>query len=71
MRLKKLDYIGISILIAGSYYPIIIYSFSCELYIQYLYIIPITLLCLSTLYMTLSEFGLYFHINIDLQMALL
>lgn len=70
MRLKKLDYIGISILIAGSYYPIVIYSFSCEPYIQYLYIIPITLLCLSTLYMTLSEFGLYIYINIDLQMVL-
>lgn len=69
MRLKKSDYIGISILIAGSYYPIVIYSFSCEAYIQYLYIIPITFLCLSTLYMTLSEFGLYIYINIDLQMV--
>lgn len=55
---KKFDYIGISILIAGSYYPIIIYSFYCDLKFQFFYLIPITLICFSVLYLSLSEYGL-------------
>jgi adiponectin receptor len=42
---SKLDYGGISILIAGSTFPLIQYAFSCYTTIRYLYVTLITVFC--------------------------
>lgn len=57
-KYKQLDYIGISVLIAGSFYPIIIYSFYCFTPISIYYLTAITTLSISTLFLTLSSYGL-------------
>ena len=51
--LSRLDYGGISLLIAGSSYPPIIYGFYCNSFVKIAYLIIITSTCLAAFVMTL------------------
>jgi len=45
--LVRLDYVGIAALISGSCYPLFVYGFWCEPFFMALYLIFISILCLS------------------------
>jgi adiponectin receptor len=49
----KLDYGGISVLIAGSAFPLIQYAFACHNTIKYIYISLITLFCTISFVVTM------------------
>jgi adiponectin receptor len=51
--LSRLDYAGITILIAGSFYPLIYYAFYCHPWAQRLYLTAITVMAAFTFAVTL------------------
>lgn len=51
--LSRLDYAGITILIAGSFYPLIYYAFYCEPFARRLYLTSITVMAALTFAVTL------------------
>lgn len=51
--LSRLDYAGITILIAGSFYPLIYYAFYCQPWAQRLYLTAITVMAALTFAVTL------------------
>lgn len=58
LRFKTFDLVGISVLICGSYYPLVLYGFHCDTKIQLLYLVPVTFLSILSLCLTLSSYGL-------------
>ncbi|OQR91663.1 adiponectin receptor protein [Achlya hypogyna] len=51
--LSRMDYAGIAVLIAGSFYPLIYYSFYCHPYLRTFYLATISLLAGATFAMSL------------------
>lgn len=51
----KLDYVGISLLIVGSYIPWIYYGFYCHQTARRGYLATISLLCITTIIVTMAE----------------
>ena len=53
--LQRLDISGISILIWGSYFPVIYYSFYCEFYIKIIYLTLISFMGLVVFFISMQD----------------
>nr|CCA17357.1 adiponectin receptor protein putative [Albugo laibachii Nc14] len=51
--LSRLDYAGITIMIAGSFYPLVYYSFYCHPWIRHMYLTAITVMAAATFVISL------------------
>lgn len=55
---KAFDLVGISVMICGSFYPLVLYGFHCDTTIQMIYLVPVTILSILSMCLTLSSYGL-------------
>lgn len=51
----KMDYVGISVLIWGSYFPIVHYFFLCDWHLQLLYLGAISLASVATICVSVMD----------------